>query len=88
MPYPGGVGGPTAQPIPRSSCLRLAFVFLSVRETWKRENFSENKKNDILGTFGGSPILSPEGGSALPRAESRLTQCCARVRAPVGSDDF
>ena len=71
MLYLGGIGSPTTRPIPRSSRLRLASVFLSVRETWKRENF--RKKRDTLGVFGVPPVVAPEGGSALPSAKPMLT---------------
>ena len=89
MPYPGGVGGPQARPVPRQSSLRLASVFSKCSRNLGakcEKNFW--KKHDTFGDIlGVPPIVAPKGGSALPRAKSRLTQCCARIRAPEGSND-
>ena len=74
MPYPGGVGGPTARPIPFLSHLCLASTFLVIRETYK---FFE-KTLAISRTFGVPPVVAPEGGLALPRVKPSVPQCsCA-----------
>ena len=41
------------------------------------------KNMTFWGCFGGSPIVTPEGGSVLSRAKPRLTQCYARVPEPL-----
>ena len=55
------------------------------RDLEARKIFRKNVT--LLGTFGGSPLVAPEGGSALPNAKSRLSQCCACIRVPEGSND-
>ena len=84
MPYPGGVGGPTARPIPFRSRLCLASTFLSIRETWIRKFFE--KMLVFLGTFGGSPCSSPQGRLGFVEGKAERTSVFVRVRAPEGSE--
>ena len=54
MPYPGGVGGPAAWPIPFPSRLRLASAFSKYTRNLDTEIFRKNI-GYFLGMFGGSP---------------------------------
>ena len=80
MPYPGGIGSPTAQAIPFRSRLCLASTFLSIRETWIRKFFE--KMLVFLGTFGGFPVVAPEGGLALLRVKPSIPQCSCVSEPP------
>jgi len=83
VPYPGGVGGPTTRPAPCRSCLRLASVFSKcTRSLEARRKFFEKKHWRFLGTFGGSPLIAPEGGLAVPRAKPSLPQCSCTPEPP------
>ena len=63
VPYPGGVGGPTTRPAPYRSYLRLTSVFFQGYEKFRVETEIFRKNiGDFLGTFGGSPVVAPEGG--------------------------
>ena len=84
MPYPGGVGGPAARPIPFLSRLCLASIFLSIRETWIRKFFE--KMLAFLGTFGGSPCSSPRGRLGFAEGKAEHTSVFVRIRAPEGSE--
>ena len=84
MQYPGGVGGPTARPIPFRSRLCLASTFLSIRETWIRKFFE--KTLAFLGTFGGSPRSSPRERLGFAEGKAERTLVFVRVRAPEGSE--
>ena len=81
MPYPGGVGGPAARPIPFLSHLRLVSTFLSTRAEIFRKNIG-----DFWGTFGGRsgvpPILDPEEGLALLRVKPSVPQCSCVFEPP------
>ena len=81
MPYPRGVGGPTARPIPFHSCLCLASTFLSIRETQIRNFFRKNIGN-FLGRSGVPPVVAPEGGLALPRVKPSVPQCSCMSDPP------
>ena len=85
MPYPGGVGGPTAQPIPFRSRLCLASTFPSIRETWIRKFFGK-KMLAFLGTFGGSPRSCPRGRLGFTEGKAERTLVFVHVRAPEGSE--
>ena len=81
MPYPGGIGGPAARPVPFLSHLCLASTLLSIQGTWIQKFFRKNI-GDFWGTFGGRsgvpPILDPEEGLALLRVKPSVPQCsCA-----------
>ena len=80
MPYPGGVGGPAARPVPFLSRLCLASTFLSIRGTWIWKFFE--KTLAFSGTFGGSPVVAPEGGLALPRVKPSVPQCLCASEPP------
>ena len=80
MPYPGGVGGPTAWPIPLLSRLHLASTFLSIRETWRGKFFE--KMLAFSGTFGGSPRSSPRGRLGFAEGKAEPTSVFAHIRAP------
>ena len=70
MPYPGGVGGPVARPIPFYSCLCLASAFSKYARNLDTEIFRKN-----VGDFGdirGFPHGSPEGDLVLPRVKPSL----------------
>ena len=82
MPYPGGVGGPTARPIPFRSRLCLASTFLSIRETWIRKFFK--KTLVFLGTFGGISRSSPRGRLGFAEGKAERTSVFVRIRAPEG----
>ena len=82
MPYPGGVGGPAARPIPFNSRLCLASTFLSIRETWIWKFFE--KMLAFLRKFGGSPRSSPRGRLGFAEGKAEPTSVFARVRAPEG----
>ena len=81
MPYPGGVGGPAARPIPFLSRLCLASTFLSIRETWIRKFFEKNV-GDFWGRSGVPPVVAPEGGLALPRVKPSVPQCSCASEPP------
>jgi hypothetical protein len=85
MPYPGGVSGPVAQPIPFHSRLCLASIFLSIRETWTRK-FFKKKTLAFLVTFGCSPRSSPRGRFGFAEGKAEPTSVFMRVRAPEGSE--
>ena len=84
MPYPGGVGGPMARPIPFRSHLCLASTFLSIRETWIRKFFE--KMLAFSGTFGGSPRSSPRGRLGFAEGKAKHTSVFVRVRALEGPE--
>ena len=56
MPYPGGVGGHGAQPALCRCRLRLASIFLSIRETWIRIFFE--KRWHFWGRLGVPPVIA------------------------------
>ena len=77
MPYPGGVGGPTARPILFSSRLLLASALSKYTRNLDMEIFRKNI-GDFLGRAGVPPVVAPEGGLALPRVKTSLPLCsCA-----------
>ena len=84
MPYPGGVGGPAAQPIPFHSRLCLASIFLSVREAWIRKYFE--KTLAFFGNVRGSPRSSPRGRLGFAEGKAEPTSVFVRIRAPEGSE--
>ena len=84
MPYPGGVGGPTAWPILFLSPLCLASTFLSIRETWIRKIFK--KMLAFLGTYRGSPCSSPRGRLGFAEGKAERTSVFVRIRASEGSE--
>ena len=77
MPYPGGVGGPAARPIPFLSHLRLVSTFLSTRAEIFRKNVG-----DFWGRSGDPPVVAPEGGLALPRVKPSVPQCSCASEPP------
>ena len=86
MPYPRGVGGLAARPIPFHSRLCLASTFLSVREAWLRKFFEKNI-GDFLGMFGGSPRSSPRGRLGFAEGKAKRTSVIVHIRAPEGLEN-
>ena len=76
VPYPGGVGGPATRPAPYRSYLRLASVFSKdTRSLGSRRKYFE-KTLAIFGDVRGfPPIVTPEGGLALPRVKPGVPRC-------------
>ena len=81
MPYPGGVGGPAARPAPYRSRLRLASIFLSIRESYIR-NFFEKRWRCFGDVRGFPPTIAPEGGLALPMVKPSVPQCSCASEPP------
>ena len=78
MPYPGGIGSPVARPTRSLVAYALRLPF-KIYEELRYGNFFE-KTLAISGTFGGSPIVAPEGGLAY------LSICA--YPSPRGSGKF
>ena len=76
MPYPGGIGGHAARPTRSLVAYALRLPF-KIYEELRYGNFFE-KTLAISGTFGGSPIVAPEGGLALPG----VPQCSCTPEPP------
>ena len=74
MPYPGGVGGPAARPIPFLSHLRLASTFLSTRA-----EIFQKKRWRFFGTFGGSPRSIPRGRLGFTEGKAERTSVFVRI---------
>ena len=84
MPYPGGVGGPAAWPIPFHSRLCLASAFSKYARNLDTEIFRKN-----IGDFGdvrGSPHSSPLGRLGFTKGKAEPTSVFVRIRAPEGSE--
>src|SRR6185312_14636393 len=87
VPYPGGVGGPTTRPAPYRSCLRLASVFSKdTRSLGSKRKYFEKNIGDFLGTFGGSPRISPRGRLGFAEGKAERTSVLARILAFEGPD--
>ena len=86
VPYPGGVGGPTARPAPYFSCSCLASVFPKYTRNLDTEIFRKNV-GDFLGTFEGSPHSSPRGRLGFAEDKARRTSVFVCLRAPEGPED-
>ena len=84
MLYPEGIGVHKARPTLCHSCLCLASIFISVRETLMRKFFE--KMMAFWGRLGGSPRNSPRGRLGFAKGEAKSTSVFVRVRAPKGSD--
>ena len=80
MPYPRGVGGPAARPIPLPSRLRLASALSMYTRNLDTKIF--RKTLAFFGMLGGPPRSSPEGGLVLPRAMPSLPQCSCVPEPP------
>ena len=85
VPYPGGVGGPTARPALYRSCSCLAFVFPKYTRNLDTEIFRKNV-GDFLGTFGGFPRSSPRGRLGFAEGKARRTSVFMRLRCPEGPE--
>ena len=72
MPYPGGVGGPAARPIPFPSHLCLASAL---------SKYTRNV-GFFWGHSGVPPVIAPEGGLALPRVKPSVPQCSCASEPP------
>ena len=81
VPYPGGVGGPTARPDPYCSCLCLASVFSKYTRNLETGIFCKNI-GDFWGRSWFPPVVAPEGGSALPRVKPSVPQCSCASEPP------
>ena len=77
MPYPGGVGGPMARPIPFHSCLRLAFIFSKYTKNLGTKIF--RKTVAFFGTLGGSPRSSPREGLGFAEGKAKSTSVFVHV---------
>ena len=78
MPFPGGVGGPAARPIPFPSRLCLASAL---------SKYARNLETlAILRTFGGSPHSSPRGRLGFAEGKAEHTSMFVRTRALEGSE--
>ena len=86
VPYPGGVGGPTARLAPYRSCSCLASVFPKYTRNLDTEIFQKNI-GDFLGTFGGSTRSSPRGRLGFAEGKAKSTSVFVCAQAPEGSDD-
>ena len=85
MPYPGGVGGPAARPIPFPSRLHLASALSKYMRNLDMEIFRKNIGN-FWGTFGGSPRSSPRGRLGFAEGKARRTSVFVRFRALEGPE--
>ena len=86
MLYPGGVGGPTARPIPLLSRSCLASTFPSIRGNLDTEIFRKNV-GDFLGLFGGSPRSSSRGRLGFAEGKAKRTSVIVHIRAPEGLEN-
>ena len=85
MPYPGGIGGPAARPIPFPSHLCHASALSKYTRNLDTEIFRKNV-GFFLGTFGGSPRNSPRGRLGFAEGKAERTSVFVRIRAPEGSE--
>ena len=85
VPYPGGVGGPTARPAPYRSCSCLVSVFSKYTRNLDTKFFQKNI-GDFLGTFGGSPRSSPQGRLGFAEGKASRTSVFMRLRTPEGPE--
>ena len=85
VPYPGGVGGPTARLALYCSCSCLAFVFPKYTRNLDTEIFRKNV-GDFLGTFGDSPRSSPRGKLGFAEGKARRTSVFVCFRALEGPE--
>ena len=85
VPYPGGVGGPTARPALYRSCPCHASVFSKYTRNLDTEIYRKNV-GDFLGTFGGSPRSSPRGRLGFAEGKARRTSVFVCLRAPEGPE--
>ena len=85
VPYPEGVGGPTARPALYHSCSCLVSVFSKYTRNLDTEIFRKNV-GDFLGMFGGSPRSSPRGRLGFAEGKARRTSVFVRIRATEGPE--
>ena len=85
VPYPGGVGGPTACPAPYRSCSCLTSVFSKYTRNLETGIFRKNV-GDFLGTFGGPPRSSPRWRLGFAEGKAWRTSVFVRIRAPEGQE--
>ena len=84
MPYPGGIGGPAARPIPFPSHLCHASALSKYTRNLDTEIFRK-KTLAFLGMFRGSPRSSPRGRLAFAEGKAEPTSVFVRVQALEGS---
>src|SRR6185503_17857846 len=82
VPYPGGVGGPTARSAPYRSCSCLASIFSKYMRNLDTEIFRKKHWRFFGGRSGVPPVVAPEGGLALPRVKPDVPQCLCASEPP------
>ena len=85
VPYPGGVGGPTARPAPYHSCSCLAFVFPRYTRNLDTEIF-QKMLAIYCGRLGVPPRSSPRGRLGFAEGKARHTSVLVCLRAPEGPE--